>query len=57
MYSWGVAVNYTAYVLNRSPWKASPGWLLPIEILEGKPPNLLRSAHLAWYIESLVKIL
>jgi hypothetical protein len=32
--------KYTAYVLNRSPCKASPRSLSPIEMLEGKPQNL-----------------
>jgi hypothetical protein len=37
---WGDAVPYAAYVLNRSPCKANPKRSSPIEILEGKPPNL-----------------
>jgi hypothetical protein len=33
-------VKYAAYVLNRSPCKANPKRLSPIEVLEGKPQNL-----------------
>jgi hypothetical protein len=40
MYFWDDAVKYAAYVLNRSPCKANPKHMSPIEMLEGKPPNL-----------------
>ncbi len=33
-------MKYVAYVLSRSPCKANPKSLSPIEMLEGKPPNL-----------------
>jgi hypothetical protein len=37
MHFWGDAVKY---VLNRSPCKSNPKRTSPIEMLEGKPPNL-----------------
>ena len=40
MHFWGDAVIYAAYVLNRSPCKANPKRSSPIELLQGKPPNL-----------------
>jgi hypothetical protein len=40
LHFWGDAVKYAAYVLNRSPCKANPKRSSPIEMLEGKPPNL-----------------
>jgi hypothetical protein len=40
MHFWGDAVQYAAYVLNRSPCKSNPQRKSPIEMLEGKPPNL-----------------
>jgi hypothetical protein len=37
---WDDAVKYAAYALNRSPCKANPRRLEPIEMLKGKPPKL-----------------
>jgi hypothetical protein len=44
MHFWGDAVKYAAYVLNRSPCKANTKRCSPIELLEGKPPNLTNIA-------------
>ncbi len=41
MHFWGDAVQYAAHVLNRSPCKANPKRSSPIEMLEGRPPNLI----------------
>ena len=40
VYFWGDAVKYAAYILNRSPCRSNPRRMSPIEMLEGKPPNL-----------------
>ncbi len=40
MQFWGDAVKDAAYVLNHSPCKANPKRFFPMEMLEGKPPNL-----------------
>jgi hypothetical protein len=40
MHFWGDAVIYAAFVLNRNPCKANPKRMLPMEMLEGKAPNL-----------------
>ena len=37
---WGDAVQYAAYVLNRSPTRANPGGASPMKALEGTAPDL-----------------
>jgi hypothetical protein len=36
----GDAVKYAAYMFNHSPCKVNPKGCSPMEMLEGKPPNL-----------------
>jgi hypothetical protein len=38
---WGDAVEYAAFVLNRSPSRSNRGRNSPLELLEGKAPSLL----------------
>ncbi|KAE8913711.1 hypothetical protein PF005_g9901 [Phytophthora fragariae] len=37
---WGHAVEYTAYVLNRSPSGGNPKRQSPLEMMTGKPSDL-----------------
>ncbi len=46
MHFWCDAVLYTSYVLNRSPCKANPKRMSPMEMFEGKPLNL---AHMVTF--------
>ncbi|KAE8883916.1 hypothetical protein PF002_g10296 [Phytophthora fragariae] len=40
LYFWGDAVEYAAFVLNRSSCSANPKRMSPLEMLTGKVPNL-----------------
>jgi hypothetical protein len=41
MHFWGDAVEYAAFVLNRSPCKSNPERSSPMEMFEGMSPNLM----------------